>query len=208
MKLSEKIINLRKSNGMSQEDLADKLHVSRQAISRWESGSAMPDATNIVEISKLFNVTTDYLLVEDYESDYDLPLIKKEKESNFNQIMIYLITLEVMILIIEFMATFILQNAFFAILSFIPFVAAIGGFEYAYQKHKLENNTKTNLFRKKFYKISTWLGLYFPIRFVITTAMHLYPRPYSTLVLECIILIIYIGSSLFLNILLEKNYIQ
>ena len=41
MKLSDKIIGLRKSNGMSQEDLAEKLDVSRQAISRWESGTAM-----------------------------------------------------------------------------------------------------------------------------------------------------------------------
>lgn len=62
MKLSDKIIGLRKSNGMSQEDLAEKLNVSRQAISRWESGTAMPDASNILQLSKLFGVTTDYLL--------------------------------------------------------------------------------------------------------------------------------------------------
>ena len=48
MKLSDKIVGLRKSNGMSQEDLAEKLDVSRQAISRWESGAAMPDANNIL----------------------------------------------------------------------------------------------------------------------------------------------------------------
>lgn len=62
MKLSDKIVGLRKSNGMSQEDLAEKLDVSRQAISRWESGAAMPDANNILQLSKLFDVTTDYLL--------------------------------------------------------------------------------------------------------------------------------------------------
>ena len=59
MKLSDKIVGLRKSNGMSQEDLAEKLDVSRQAISRWESGAAMPDANNILQLSKLFDVTTD-----------------------------------------------------------------------------------------------------------------------------------------------------
>lgn len=48
MKLSDKIIRLRKSNGMSQEDLAEKLNISRQAISRWESGTAMPNASNIL----------------------------------------------------------------------------------------------------------------------------------------------------------------
>ena len=72
MKLSDKIVRLRKSNGMSQEELADKLGVSRQAISRWEMGTAMPDATNILQLSRLFQVTTDYLLNDEYQSDNDL----------------------------------------------------------------------------------------------------------------------------------------
>ena len=66
MKLSDKIIHLRKTNGLSQEDLAEKLNVSRQAISRWENGTALPDAQNVLQISKLFQVTTDYLLNDDY----------------------------------------------------------------------------------------------------------------------------------------------
>ena len=59
MKLSDKVVGLRKSNGMAQEELSEKLNVSRQAISRWEMGSALPDTTNILQISKLFGVTTD-----------------------------------------------------------------------------------------------------------------------------------------------------
>ena len=62
MKLSDKIIKLRKVNGLSQEELAEKLNVSRQAVSRWEVGSALPDALNILQLSKLFNVTADFLL--------------------------------------------------------------------------------------------------------------------------------------------------
>ena len=50
MKISEKIVHLRKMNGLSQEDLAEKLEVSRQAISRWEMGTAKPDANNILQI--------------------------------------------------------------------------------------------------------------------------------------------------------------
>lgn len=61
MKLSDKILTLRKRGGMSQEELAEKLNVSRQAVSRWELGSAQPDANNILQISKLFGVTADYL---------------------------------------------------------------------------------------------------------------------------------------------------
>lgn len=73
MNVQEKLIQLRKSKGMSQEDLAEKIMVSRQAISRWENGTALPDATNILALSKLYGVTTDYLLNDHYESDDDLP---------------------------------------------------------------------------------------------------------------------------------------
>lgn len=76
MTLSEKMTNLRKAYGLSQEDMAEKLNVSRQAISRWENGTALPDALNILQISKLFNVTTDYLLNDDYESDVDIPAVQ------------------------------------------------------------------------------------------------------------------------------------
>ena len=86
MKLLDKIIKLRKAHGWSQEDLADELHVSRQAISRWENGTALPDAQNVLQISKLFGVTTDYLLNDDYESDRDIPAVQtvtKENEELF-----------------------------------------------------------------------------------------------------------------------------
>lgn len=76
MKLPDKIIKLRKEHGWSQEELAEKLDVSRQAISRWENGTALPDAQNVLQISKLFQVTTDYLLNDDYESDGDIPLVR------------------------------------------------------------------------------------------------------------------------------------
>lgn len=76
MKMSEKIVRLRKANGWSQEDFAEQLNVSRQAISRWENETALPDAQNVLQISKLFNVTTDYLLNDDYESDSDIPVVQ------------------------------------------------------------------------------------------------------------------------------------
>ena len=78
MKLSDKLIALRKNAGMSQEELAEKLDVSRQAISRWENGSAKPYADHLLQISKLFEVTADYLLNEAYESDNDLPKVKEQ----------------------------------------------------------------------------------------------------------------------------------
>ena len=204
MELSDKIIQLRKSNGWSQEDLAEKLNVSRQAISRWEGATAQPDATNILQLSKLFGVTTDYLLNDEYESDNDLPKVKEVKSDGIHQIMIFMITLEVMILIIQFIATIILQNIFFGVLSFIPFVAIIGGFEYSYQKRKSEANENAQAFRKKFYKISVWIGIYFPIRFIVRTLSNFYPRPYSTIALEGVMLAIYLMTATLICLQIEK----
>ena len=205
MKLSDKILTLRKRGGMSQEELAEKLNVSRQAVSRWELGSAQPDANNILQISKLFGVTADYLLNDD-SSDNDLPNVKKVREDHSRQILIYLVTLEIMVLIMQFMCVFILQNVFFGVMSFIPFVAAIGGFEYAFQKRVGNSSERVIHFRKNFYKISAWLGSYFPIRLLIMVCMSYYPRPYSALVLECVILTAYIAAALTIDLSVEKDY--
>ena len=65
MNLAEKIYTLRKQHGLSQEQMAEALGVSRQAVSKWESGQSVPEAEKLVAISHLFAVTTDYLLLED-----------------------------------------------------------------------------------------------------------------------------------------------
>ena len=79
MKMEEKIIMLRKKFGWSQEELAEKVCVSRQAVSRWENGTALPDAQNVLQLSKLFQVSTDYLLNDDYASDEDIPIVQTVK---------------------------------------------------------------------------------------------------------------------------------
>lgn len=62
MKLSEKIQILRKQKGLSQEQLAEMLGVSRQSVSKWELADSTPDIAILVRISEIFDVTTDYLL--------------------------------------------------------------------------------------------------------------------------------------------------
>ena len=81
MKLSEKIVNLRKARNMSQEELAEQLDVSRQAVSRWEVGSALPDASNILQLSKLFGVSADYLLNDHYKGESPAPIKSKSVSS-------------------------------------------------------------------------------------------------------------------------------
>lgn len=62
MDLSEKILTLRKSRNLTQEQLAENLDVSRQTISKWESGQSLPEPDKIVALSEIFNVSTDLLL--------------------------------------------------------------------------------------------------------------------------------------------------
>lgn len=67
--LSEKLYQLRKKSGLSQEQLAERLNVSRQAISKWESGNAFPESEKLIIISNYFGVSVDYLLKDDIEDD-------------------------------------------------------------------------------------------------------------------------------------------
>ena len=71
MILAEKIITLRKKNGWSQEELAEKVNVSRQSVSKWEGAQAVPDLEKILKLADLFGVTTDYLLKDEMgEEEY------------------------------------------------------------------------------------------------------------------------------------------
>lgn len=69
MILADKIIQLRKKNGWSQEELAEKMNVSRQAVSKWEAAQTTPDLGKILQLSQLFGVTTDYLLKDELEEE-------------------------------------------------------------------------------------------------------------------------------------------
>lgn len=69
MILADKIIEERKKNGWSQEELASKLGVSRQAVSKWKSAGSIPDLKRILQMSELFGVTTDYLLKDEIEEE-------------------------------------------------------------------------------------------------------------------------------------------
>lgn len=62
MNLSDKILELRKANGLSQEQLSEKVGVSRQSVSKWECGESLPEIEKLIQLSIVLNVTTDYLL--------------------------------------------------------------------------------------------------------------------------------------------------
>ena len=97
MNISQKILLQRKKKGISQEDLANALNVSRQAVSKWESSQSVPDMDKIVALSSYFNITTDYLLKDEIETidgadnysskNVDMQMLNKEfSENDFQNI--------------------------------------------------------------------------------------------------------------------------
>ena len=80
MILADKIIDLRKKAGWSQEELAEKLGVSRQSVSKWEGAQSIPDMNKILQLSELFGVSTDYLLKDSMEAPEIVPAQDEEGE--------------------------------------------------------------------------------------------------------------------------------
>ena len=81
MTFGEKLYELRRQRGLSQEALARKLGVSRQAISRWELGEVVPDTANVLAVSRIFGVSTDFLLQDDCLSEGEAPAVCSAEQS-------------------------------------------------------------------------------------------------------------------------------
>ena len=205
MTLSEKIVKHRKLNNWSQEDLAERLNVSRQSVSKWEVGSALPDASNILQLSKLFNVTSDYLLNDDYVADADVPQIKSVRAESVKVAMAYFVVIEVMILILQFMTSFILKSPFFFILSCVPFAVLVISFYYAFNKYNSQGIKEVKKFKTWFLRISAVLGCFFPVRFLVAIAISLLDIPMNGIIYECVALILYLMVEVILQLEIGKG---
>ena len=159
--ISEKIQSLRKSNMLSQEQLAEKLQVSRQAISKWELGETIPETEKIVLISRLFSVSIDYLLKDEIDEDVKHDnenksvrsmSVKKMSASSLVFVMtaISFIGLLVSIIVSD---VYWYVNGVFLVGSIIQVFSLIGFEMNLYKIHEADI-LKT---RKIFYLINTWL---------------------------------------------------
>lgn len=72
MIFADKLIDLRKKNGWSQEELAEQMNVTRQSVSKWEGAQSVPDLEKIIKLSNLFGVSTDYLLKDEIEMQQEV----------------------------------------------------------------------------------------------------------------------------------------
>lgn len=104
MDFSEKLLTLRKANNLTQEHLAEKLDVSRQSVSKWESGQATLELDKIVALSAIFDVTTDYLLksseIDDLSVKTDIlekqqqqMLVREQKQRQISGCILYAIAI-------------------------------------------------------------------------------------------------------------------
>jgi transcriptional regulator with XRE-family HTH domain len=203
----EKLLQLRKAKGLSQEDLALQLDVSRQAVSRWEIGTALPDSSNLLQISKLFGVTTDYLLNDDFESDKDIPAIKHtedvmKKEHNRQIALIVLVGLHALAFFWGVMGWIVYKFILIILMAPTLHIINIIAFEIGYRKYASEESRD---YRRKYYRISVWLFSYFPLRTIMVLLWELYPRPYSIYVFEVSILIVYLIVCSITTVALRKK---
>ena len=117
MKFNEKLIELRKREGLSQEELGYKLNVTRQTVSKWELGQTTPEMDKLAEMSKIFNVSVDELINEsEIQSDSnpiieDQPIVKEgKKEKNIKIIIIGAIIIVIVLIVVKLFAGFTLFN--------------------------------------------------------------------------------------------------
>lgn len=122
MIFADKLIDLRKKSGWSQEDLAEKMDVSRQSVSKWEGAQSVPDMKKIIKLSEIFGVSTDYLLKDDMETPES-----KEIPEDFSPIR--KVTMEEaseFLRVKEKTSKSIAAGVLLCILSFIPLILLIG----------------------------------------------------------------------------------
>ena len=121
MKINEKIMNLRKKAGLSQEELAEKLNVTRQTVSKWELGTINPKMDKISEMSKIFNVTLEELtneeeiLEEKASSNTDTEKDKTTKDTNVRKWPIILIGVLLIALVMVLIYRIIIMGSIFGI---------------------------------------------------------------------------------------------
>lgn len=195
MTLGEKLAKLRKSQGMSQEMLAERLLVSRQAISRWESGETMPDGENLLRLSRLFQVSADYLLHDEYEGDEDIPAVKEVEENMLKRRKMSIFFLwaagggAVSMMIGAFIWLYY-SSPIGIIVSFVGYMASILYFKT--NMFKTVEGDEVYSWKKKLIRTYIWLLGLFPGMILFRDILGLYPRPMNSFVVAAIGLLIYL----------------
>ena len=215
MTFGEKLQALRKSRGWSQEQLAERIAVSRQAVSKWESGAAVADTENVVELSRLFGVSTDYLLHDDYTGDGDIPAVKSreaqlKKQKNREMAMMVLIGVEALAFFWQLMGFLVYNSVLIPLLGMTMHIVTLIGFEAGFRSEKrysLQKQPEAEALdcHRVFYRVSVWLVSLFPIACLTRIFWFFYPRPYSNVFSYLLPLVLYAVLGSFVTWKLRKT---
>ena len=204
MDLPEKIAALRKSQGLSQEALAEKLYVTRQTVSRWETGAVTPDAENLLRLCQTLGVSADELLGNTPPPrGGDAPSLPPE---GARRILFYLLVLEGMLALTQFLTVCVLESAFFGLLSFLPMACLVAGFEWAYRRRPAEETAAA--FRRRLYRATAWLGTYFPVRLAVMCLSSALSLAWTPAVFETVTAVIWVTAALTLTARIDKEAIR
>jgi len=173
MNIADRIQNLRKSKGISQEELADKIGVSRQSVSKWESEQSVPDMDKVIIMSDYFEVTTDYIL-KGIENEKQA----SEKAVSATTFVIVATVLNFIGLIVACAIWYEKQDAM-AVVSGLIFMAMgcmVWGIGLTYSTLNKEKAKRT------FWTINIWLLTFIPLSFVYNVLFAGANAPYPLLV--------------------------
>ena len=197
MTFGEKLLKLRKEGGLSQEGLAEKLSVSRQAVSRWENEGILPDCVNLLEISRLFGVSTDYLLHDDYQSDGDLPAVRTARdqlagEKERQGVLLLLAGLHAVFLLLAVGAWEAWGNLFIVVLCA---AASLGDiiFVEAWLRSGEAPAAEVPSLRRRYYRLGVWFFSWFPVRWLCVGVFDYWPRPVNVININVVTVIIWLA---------------
>lgn len=205
MTIADRILELRKIKGISQEELADKIGVSRQAVSKWESEQSIPDLDKIIILSEFFEVSTDFLL-KGIEAD---KANNKEKEVPY-----FLNTVATAFNFLGLVMSTFIWNAtqeVGGIIAGIVFIV-LGCMIFAVGIYQIPKKDRT-LIKSKFWKVNIWLIAFIPLsliyNIVFSRIIAPYPLVYSNtyykFVLFWIVYIVICSIITYLQIRKEKK---
>lgn len=183
MTFGEKLVTLRKEAGLSQEGLAEKLSVSRQAVSRWENEGILPDCGNLLELSRLFGVSADYLLNDDYRSDGDLPAVRLTKAQlegeKKHQGMAFLLGGLHAVFFLLAMGIWAVQPQWADFLAALCAAASLGDilFTEAWFRSGKAPAEEVSRLRRSYYRLGVWFFAWFPVRWFCAIMLRVWIRP-------------------------------
>jgi len=170
MNIADRIQNLRKAKGISQEELADKVGVSRQAVSKWESEQSIPDIDKVIIMSDYFDVTTDYLL-RGIENEKQV----NETPANANIFAIVATALNFIGLIMASAVWYEEQSAMAVVIGLI--IMTVGSMVFGIGQFVASQNTKEKA-KRGFWMVNIWILAFIPLSFIYNVIFSGSNAPY------------------------------